>query len=327
MAIKFSVIIPTTGGRMENLDLVLTSLEYQYFPKDDYEIIVVNDAGETEVKDLVASYKGKFGKIVYIISPKFEPIPLSQIAPTNVEATITIWGEGGDLIKLVPNEQPRNKGARQAEHDFYIFADSDVVLSPMALALYNQDISNNPDRIILGVYHWLHPMKITKKDVIERFDDIIHHRLMKIPLSRPQTHNICRDMRLKAFEETTPDKVHQMPDHLNDALACLSGNICWPKNLFWGIDGYDNHLHAGAHEDGMSGLEAYFKGYGISFDKRIVRGHIYHDRDASYIEGFKWDEIKIINDKFKDESEFKGVLEQSEEEMKRLGVLEWRKNS
>jgi len=310
---------------MKNLDLVLCSLANQYFPKDDYEIIVVNDGGEPEVKDLVASYKGEFGKIVYIVSPKFESIPLSQVAPTDVEATITIWGEGGDLIKLVPNEQPRNKGARQAEHGFYIFADSDVVLSPMTLALYNQDISNNPDRIILGIYHWLHPMEITKRDIIERFDDIVHHRLMKVPLNRPQTHNICRDMRLKNFEATTPDEVHRAPNHMNDGLACFSGNICWPKNLFWDIGGYNPYLHAGAHEDGMSGLTAYFAGFGISYDKRIIGGHIYHDRDISYVESFKWAEIEIINDKFKDEPEFKGVLEQTEEEKKQLGVGDWKK--
>ena len=325
MGTRFSVIVPTTGGRMENLDLVLTSLEYQYFPKDDFEIIVVNDGGEIETKELVAAYQGKFGKLSYIFSPKFVPIPLPQIAPLEVEATITIWGEGGDLIKVVPNEQPRNKGARQAEHDFYIFADSDVVLSPTTLALYNEDMTNNPDRIMLGIYHWLHPMKITKKDVIERFDDIVHHRLQKIPLSEPQTHNICRDMRLKAFLETTPDDAFQKPGNLGAALACFSGNVCWPKDLFWGIGGYNYHLHAGAHEDGMSGLTAYFAGYGISYDKRIVGGHLYHGRNVNYIQSFKWAEIDFINSQFKDESEFKGVIESTEAEMKALGVLEWKK--
>ena len=325
MGVFFSVIIPTTGGRLKNLDLVLCSLANQYFPKNDYEIIIVNDAGEPEVKDLVASYKGQFGKIIYIYSPKFVPIPLPQISPAPIEIAITIWGEGGELIKIVPNEQPRNKGARQAEGGLYIFADSDVILSPSALPLYNQDMSDNPNRIVLGIYHWLHPMKIAKEDIVNRFDDIIHHQIEKIPLNRPQTHNICRDMRLKDFESTTPNEVHQQPGHLSDGLACFSGNICWPKDLFWGIGGYDNHLHAGAHEDGLSGLEAYFKSYGISYDKRIIGGHLYHDRDISYVQSIKWQEIQYINSRFKDEPEFHGVLEQSEEEMRRLGIDGWRK--
>lgn len=325
MAIKFSVIIPTTGGRMQNLDLVLTSLQHQYFPRDDYEVIVVNDGGEREVKNLVASYAGKFGKLTYFYGPKFQPIPLAQITPLDVEVMITIWGKGGELVRTIPNEQPRNKGARIADNDFYLFADSDVILAPTVLALYNQDLSDNPDRVILGIYHWLHPMVITKDDIIHRFDDVVHHRLQKIPLNSPQTHNICRDMRLRAFEETIPEEVHQKPGHLNDALAMFAGNICWPKELFWGIGGYDNYLHAGAHEDGLSGLEAYFKGYAISYDKRIVGGHIYHDRDARYIESFKWDEIRYINSRFENEPEFHGVLEQTEEEQRRLGVFEWKK--
>lgn len=325
MAVKFSVIVPTTGGRMENLDLVLTSLECQWFPRDDFEVIVVNDGGELETKDLVATYRGKFGKLSYIFSPKFVLIPLPQIAPLDVEATITIWGGGGDIIKLVPNEQPRNKGARQAENPFFIFADSDVVLPPNALALYNEDMSNNPNRIMLGIYHWLHPMIVTQRDVIERFDNIIHHHLQKVPLSEPQTHNICRDMRLKTFLETTPNDVFQKPGNLGAALACFSGNICWPKELFWGIGGYDNHVHAGAHEDGLSGLRAYFEGYGISYDKRIVGGHLYHSRDVGYIMSFKWQEMEYINSKFKDEPEFKGVIEATEREQEALGVAGWKK--
>lgn len=326
MGVSFSVIVPTTGGRMENLDLVLTSLEYQYFPRNDFEVIVVNDGGELETKDLVAAYQGKFGKLSYIFSPKFVSIPLSQIAPLDVEATITIWGEGGDLIKVILNEQPRNKGARQAENSFYIFADSDVVLPPDALALYNEDMSNNPNRIMLGIYHWLYPMVINKEDIVKRFDDIIHHRLQKVPLSEPQTHNICRDMRLKTFQETNPDDVFQKPGNLGAALACFSGNICWPKELFWGIGGYDNHVHAGAHEDGLSGLMAYFKGYGISYDKRIVGGHLYHGRNVGYIMGFKWQEVEYINSKFKDEPEFKGVIEATQREQEVLGVADWKKD-
>jgi len=302
MGVKFSVIVPTTGGRMENLDLVLTSLERQYFPRDDFEVIVVNDGGELETRDLVADYQGKFGKLSYILSSKFVPISLPQVAPLDIEATVTIWGEGGDIVKLVPNEQPRNKGARQAENPFYIFADSDVILPPNTLALYNEDMSNNPSRIMLGIYHWLHPMIVTHKDVIERFDDVIHHRLQKIPLSEPQTHNICRA-----------------------ALACFSGNICWPKDLFWGIGGYDNHVHAGAHEDGLSGLTAYFKGYGISYDKRIVGGHLYHGRNVNYIQSFKWQEIEYINSQFEDEPEFKGVIEATQREQEALGVAGWKK--
>lgn len=326
MGVRFSIIIPTTGGRMANLDLVLTSLEHQWFPRDDFEAIVVNDGGEPEAKGLVASYAGKFGKLTYIHSPKFVPIPLTQISPSDVEVSVTIWGKGGELYKVVPNEQPRNKGARMAENPFYVFADSDVILAPSVLALYNQDLSNNPDRVVAGLYHWLFPMAITKPDIIERFDDVIHHRLQKIPLSTPQTHNICRDMRLQTFTETTPDELHQRPGHLNDALSYLSGNICWPKEMFWAIGGYDPHLHAGAHEDGLSGLEAYFNGFALSYDKRIVGGHIYHDRDAAYIESWKWDEIRYINSRFENEPEFRGVLEQSQEEMKRLGIDKWRRD-
>ena len=257
----FSVIVPTTGGRLENLELVLTSLAQQIFPKQLYEVIVVNDGGEEEALGVVKKFKDSFTTLRYIYSDKFEPLAFDKTLDDIPIIECKCWPNGRDERGGIENVQPRNKGVFQACSDFFIFADSDIILSPTALACYFQDILHNPNRIILGVYHWLYPMHITPNDVITRFDDIIEEHLAKKLLTEiepegKQTHNICRDMRMKDFDEFTPDQTFSKPGHVNVALACYSGNICWPRTIFEDIGGFTPYLAAGAHEDGFSGITA-----------------------------------------------------------------------
>jgi glycosyltransferase involved in cell wall biosynthesis len=307
----FSVIIPTTGGRLENLELVLTSLANQWFPKSLYEVIVVNDGGEKEAYNLTMGFADAFyGADI----KKVSYYAMGQVRSTE-----------GTMLDI----QPRNKGTEFALGDYYIFADSDIILCPTTLACYFQDMIENPDRIVLGVYHWLYPMHVTPDDVTSRFYGVINERLAKKLLTEvepdnQQTHNICRDMRMKDFDEFSPDQVFTKPGHINVALACYSGNICWPKHIFEDIGGYTPYLHAGAHEDGFSGVTAYRAGHGISFDRRIIGGHLYHHRNIEYIMGFKWPELNWFNAQFTDFDEMTDIIAATEEEKKRLGVADWK---
>jgi len=246
---KLSVIIPVASGRFENLRMVLTSLTCQTFR--DFEVIVVNDGGDKDIEKLSRGFGGL--ALRYIWAPKFVP---------------------GVSI------QPRNRGALLARHDFYVFADSDVILRSDALALYVEGMTVNPSRIIAGVYHWLTPMHVTANDVINRFDDIIAEKLPPRKIGLPPTHSICRDYRMDTFLAVEPHEVFHTKEVL---LGAFSGNICWPRGIFWDTGGFWNELNAGLVEDGASGLAAYFAGHSISFDRRIIGGHLYHPRNLAYI--------------------------------------------
>jgi len=241
------------------------------------------------------------------------------------------WDQMTDYEGVTEDIQPRNKGALYAKSDFFIFADSDIILPPNALSLYFQDMMHDPNRVVLGVYHWLYPMHITTEDVLTRFDDIINERLAKkliteIEPSGKPTHNICRDYRMKDFQANPPDVVFKQPGHINHALSCFSGNICWPRTIFEDVGGYTPYLHAGAHEDGYSGIDIYKRGHGISFDGRIVGGHLYHPRNVAWVEKLKWErgEILWLNEQHADCPEMTGVIEMTKKEMERLGVGDWK---
>jgi len=331
----FSVIIPTTGGRLENLELVLTSLSQQIFPKQLFEVIVVNDGGEEEAYDLTMGFANDFGhNLTYIYTDKYEPLLFGKSIDEIIDVEYRGYGHVDEPEGKIPNIQPRNKGVEFAISDFFIFADSDIILPPTALACYFQDILHNPSRIILGVYHWLYPMHITPNDVITRFDDIINERLAKKLLTEiepKQTHNIMRDYimrdyRMPHFNEYPPDKVFKQPGHMNLALACFSGNICWPRTIFEDVGGYTPYLSAGAHEDGFSGIALYKRGHGISFDGRIVGGHLYHPRNVQWVEDLKWKrgEIMWLNEQHADCPEMTDIIEMTRKEMELLGVGEWK---
>lgn len=339
----FSVIVPTTGGRLENLELVLTSLANQIFPKQLYEVIVVNDGGEELAMDMVRGFKGNFSTLLYAYTKKFEPLSfdldISDIQ--TIEYNIWEWmlsgdnplrGQGGFKVGDI---QPRNKGANIANADFFIFADSDIILSPTALSCYFQDMMHNPDRIMLGVYHWLYPMHVTPEDVATRFDAVINEHIAKKMLSEVepdgiQTHNIMRDLRMKDFNTYAPDEVFTYPGSLNAGMAMFSGNICWPRYIFEDLGGYSPYLAAGAHEDGFSGILAYRAGHGISYDNRIIGGHLYHHRNVEWVNWLKWQRCEVgelrgyINKQFADFDEMTDIIAATEEEHRRLGVADWK---
>jgi len=246
---RLSVIIPVASDRLENLRLVLTSLTCQTFK--DFEVIVINDGGGVDIERLIRRFHGL--DLHYVRIPKFVP------------------GVG---------IQPRNVGAQLARHDFYVFADSDVILRSDVLELYVEDLNLNSNRIIAGIYHWLTPMHITTSDVEQRFDDIIAEKLPPRKISIPPTHSICRDYRMATFNAVEPHEVFHTREML---LGAFSGNICWPKDIFWDTGGFWNELSAGLVEDGASGLAAYFAGHSISFDRRIIGGHLYHPRNLAFI--------------------------------------------
>ncbi len=277
--IRFSAIIPVGPGRLDNLKLVLASLSFQDYPKSNFEVIIVNDGAEPEMWSVVAGFLDKLD-IVYIWTPKYEP------------------------NKDIP---PRNKGAKVARYPFYLFLDSDIVLASDVLSLYAEDMEFNPKRIVAGLYHWLRPMKITVEDVRDRFADIIEERLPHLPIEIPQTNNICRDMRLSGFLKTEPHVLHYSRAA---GRAIFSGNVVWPDWIFWDVGGFWSDLHANICADGALGVAAYAAGYPVSFDKRIIGGHLYHTRDLRRIHEESPKAVAKIVERFPVGKETKNGLEE-----------------
>jgi glycosyltransferase involved in cell wall biosynthesis len=275
MSPKISVVIPVGSGRMGNVHLVLASLEAQTMK--EFEVILVNDGNiDEEYSPMIKMHPSLDIKYIY--------------APKHIGGSGTI--------------QPRNRGTMIALSPFVVYADSDVILNKDALKYYVQDFEENPDRVVVGIYHWLTPMRISAVDVKNRFDDIIEEKLTHLPLNGPQTHNIARDMRLSLFNEQPREYVYrantaeERKQLYPKFLACFSGNIAFPQEIFWSVGGFWNELAAGIHEDGCMGLALMCAGKGISFDKRIYGGHIYHPRNVDYIKKMWAIEIPKINRRF-----------------------------
>jgi GT2 family glycosyltransferase len=89
----FSIIIPTYN-RPEPLAVCLESLSRLHYPRDRFEVIVVDDGGETDLE--------------YVISQVSETIRISLIRQSNA-------GPG----------TARNTGAAQAQGDMLVFTDDD----------------------------------------------------------------------------------------------------------------------------------------------------------------------------------------------------------
>jgi glycosyltransferase involved in cell wall biosynthesis len=299
MSAKLSLIMPVAPKRLNNVRLVLTSIQAQILPKDQFEVILVNDGGEHEVIHFIEAFPEL--DIRYIWTPKFEP---------NMD------------------RQPRNKGALLARHNFLLFVDSDIILRNDALQLYIEGIEHDPNRVIAGIYHWLGRLNLHPNDIVERFDDIINE---KIPyLASDGSHNVCRDMRLKGFQK------HEPTDRIHDEyswLGAFSGNIMWPRDIFWDVKGFWNALRCGFVEDGAIGLAAYFRGHHISFDKRIIGGHLWHPRDLDFLHKSNAVEVPLIEKRFKmgqyadgtDPDALEDIFTLSEENAKRLEIDGWKK--
>lgn len=351
-----SVIVPAADSRLANLNLVLTSLAAQTLPREMFEVIVVSDGGQDSFADVLKMHAAL--RPLFVRQPKHDPLlgawgerlrsalPDTTWAINAPEALqwqnehraffiemVSAWDARRDALTM----QPRNRGARNARFPFLIFADSDVVLHPRALEYYAEDFSKNPNRIVCGLYHWLAPMRVSPADVRQRFDSILDERLPRIELANP--HSVMRDPRAQTFAKYSPDhtfcpatpaeKYQQYPAYLN----MFSGNIGYPAELFWRIGGYWNALAAGAHEDGASGVAACSAGIPLSFDERIVGGHINHAYNFAYRARLWLYEIPLINARFQlgdfnpgtgeMHDQLPSLQEMSDENLRWLGVWDW----
>jgi glycosyltransferase involved in cell wall biosynthesis len=124
MAIDVSIVVPTYNRRSALKEL-LESLLYQSYPKDKFEVILVDDDSDIKLEDLVCLYKAK-----------------------GLDITYTKQKRGGPA-------KARNKGVKVACGSIICFTDDDCVASRdwvERLALAHRE---NPDVDVIGGNTWI----------------------------------------------------------------------------------------------------------------------------------------------------------------------------
>ena len=115
---RFSIIIPTFN-RPADLERCLAALRCQKYPREQFEVIVVDDGGHVDLQPVVAS----FG----------QQIRLTLLRQTN----------GGCA-------SARNKGAEHASGDWLAFTDDDCAAAPEWLGAMDSVAARVPDALIGG---------------------------------------------------------------------------------------------------------------------------------------------------------------------------------
>ncbi len=218
----FSIIIPTFN-RLSNLRLMLASLEAQ---KDApfYEIIIADDGSTDGTGDWIRNIKANYDN---------------------------------DKIRLIyqwcgPNlgfrtSRTRNIGIAQANFEWLIILDSDIMLNPNALRYHALLREAHKDLVVIGMYHWANKGTLIPEQVIDNFDYVM--KLVPDELSKaPPTAGL--DVRKDGFHSTF-DESNIITEY--DGLGFWSGNISWPTELWWTVGGQDEQMPNGMGEDAELG--------------------------------------------------------------------------
>lgn len=191
----------------------------------------------------------------------------------HIDAQVQNWRVPIAILDLAKHEpgmpQPRNVGAKflmdlngREDEEFknipeithIWFLDTDIITTPDALEQYIKAMeANDEPRILVGPYDWLPP---------------------DVGSPQPELHN---DPRWVSFKDAYPWDVER--ENLAAGLACFSGNLVWPLDLFKKSGGFWDEIHHGRCEDGELGLRAVAMGIGVSFVPEARGWHIDHPYD------------------------------------------------
>ena len=284
-----SVIIPA-HNRKKNVELALTALRLQTLPKEEFEVILIDDGSTDGTYQLMEVFKDEFRFKYAWINKK------------------NAWNAS----------RPRNFGAKIAEKESvaFLFLDSDIILNREALQFYFEDFKKNKNRVIIGPYNWLPPQGFSPKDVETRWDDVIQAKF-KVQFPGERLGHIGDDVRMISFNEKPPDQIF---NEIFDGLACFGGNLLVPRDIFWKCGGYDEDTHCGL-EDGEFGIRLWKNDIAFSYDKRCLGYHVWHKiPPARFPPNLKVQIDKLNLKHFKKIDPDLGLVNASKEAYKRWGI-------
>jgi len=151
---KFSVIIVASQGlenvsRVNLLEDCLRSLTRQTYPRDSFEILVI-DSGSAVTTDFFSEFKS-----VYNLNLKFIPNS-SNIGPA----------------------KGRNIGIRESKFDYVVFSDDDSTVPPDWLSKINDVYERHPEACAVGGLT-LPPPDISRKNIFAAFEERLYLRYLK----------------------------------------------------------------------------------------------------------------------------------------------------
>jgi GT2 family glycosyltransferase len=195
--------------------------------------------------------------VVILNLPKHEP---GMVQPRNEGAHF--------LMRMNDGEEEQFESIPEITHIWFL--DSDIVTRPDALEHFVKAMeANDEPRILVGPYDWMPPGQVT-------------------PM--PDLRN---DPRWVSFNEYYPWDVER--ENLAAGLACFSGNLVWPLDLFKKVGGFWDELHHARCEDGELGLRAVGMGIGVSFVAEARGWHIHHDYSVDVVNEKNARDVPMIN--------------------------------
>lgn len=151
MSVKFSVIIPTYN-RPAELRKCLTSIFHQEIPVTEFEIIIINDGGDTDIEQVVAEFKPHSGE--HLIYLRQEP---------SGPATA------------------RNLALNIARGEIIFFLNDDVILDKGYFSAHLQAHLRQPGHAVRGNTRW-HPEVLTTPFMQWVAQSVLFYYLIKDPL-------------------------------------------------------------------------------------------------------------------------------------------------
>lgn len=264
---RLSVIIPTRS-RYFNVKGVLEALFDQSLDKSQYEIILSDDNSTDDTQSSINTFRDR-GRFKYVFN-NWKPYSWNASIPRNYGALIS-----------------------DPETQAFVFVDSDVILPHDALEHIVEDLDKDPNRVIIGPYHWY----AEGNDRIREMD-----------------------IRWEKFQRVSVDDTF---DTVHDGLACFGGNITIPKDIFWSVRGFSVDTHIGL-EDGDMGLKLWKKGTKFSYDIRLLGKHQWHPVPPDRFPPDMRDHIDRLNEKhFHSREPDYGLIEASRETYAEWGITGW----
>jgi len=287
-AIKVSVVIPARN-RASQVEFCVETLTNQTLPKNQYEIIVVDDGSTDETVARLLPFKEKVNlKIVQ--TGRKDPTFRAALA--------------------------RNLGADQARGEILVFIDSDIVADPFLLEEHLKSHQKEKNISVIGyrfhlkrVFHHLLRNLIRKK----AFD-----RLWQLPLRI--------DVRETGYKYSQAKELNQHPAPWR---FYHSNNISLTRELFQRLGGFDDSFRGWGDEDLELGYRLWKNGVKFVLNRDAIGIHLDHSFDSkSRVDGIIENKRRFLLKHQDTQVElFNDFLPISEELLPELARLEKLKNS
>lgn len=240
---QVSIIIPTYNRR-DYLKVCLLSLFDQDFPKNKYEIIIVDDGSNDDTLGIIKKLKPTCN-LKYIYWPRKKPY---------------VFGEPGNRAGPA-----RNLGARYARGRYLLFWDSDMVASSDLLDEHMKEAGNS---VLLGI------RKNLKKRAVDK--DKITQRIYNSEISFKEA-DIAKAERIDA---TIKNIDYDVSSYRYPWALVTSNNLLLEKKVFDEIGGFSQDFVFWGDEDQELGYRLLQKGYKIRVNKNAVGFHQFHEQES-----------------------------------------------